>query len=86
LWQKHLKPVKPTFWVFCHRENGNLEILSLPDFSLRFVVQSFPLAHDVLVDTLHATGKPSIIRYFLMAVLIWLVRLIDVIKEYSVFS
>lgn len=49
-WRKHMKPHKASFWVFLYRENGHLEILTLPDFSVKYVVRQFYLGQDVLVD------------------------------------
>nr|XP_054773203.1 cleavage and polyadenylation specificity factor subunit 1-like [Lytechinus pictus] len=40
-----------TYWcVFC-RENGQLEMYSLPDMVLAFLVKNFPMASKVLVDS-----------------------------------
>ena len=40
-WRRHLKRPKSTFWAVLLRENGTLEVLSLPDFALKFAVQNF---------------------------------------------
>lgn len=47
-WVKFLKPPKPTYWAVGLRDNGNLEVMSLPDFTLRYVVPHFPLMPNVL--------------------------------------
>ncbi|XP_072014167.1 cleavage and polyadenylation specificity factor subunit 1-like isoform X2 [Amphiura filiformis] len=44
---------EPTYWCTVCRENGLLEIYSLPDFNLAFVVRNFPMAQKVLVDSGH---------------------------------
>ena len=49
-WRKHLQNARKTFWAILLRENGTLEILSLPDFTLKFSIFNFPLGADVLID------------------------------------
>ena len=44
-----------TFWLFCVRENGILEIYNLPDFKLVYLVKNFPLGPRVLVDSIQTT-------------------------------
>ena len=34
-WRKHFDPVKTTFWFIGVRQNGNFELYSVPDFTLR---------------------------------------------------
>ncbi|XP_038067908.1 cleavage and polyadenylation specificity factor subunit 1-like [Patiria miniata] len=46
----------PTFWSVVCRENGLLEIYSLPDFNLMFLVRNFPMAQKVLVDSVQTTA------------------------------
>lgn len=43
-----IAPVEATYWVFLARENGALEIYSLPDYKLCYFVKNFPLANKVL--------------------------------------
>ncbi|KAH9636042.1 hypothetical protein HF086_016916 [Spodoptera exigua] len=38
-WKKYLVEVKPTYWLFVLRLNGNLEIYSLPEMRLSFLVR-----------------------------------------------
>ena len=47
-WVKFLKPAKATYWAVGLRDNGNLEVMTLPDFTLRYVVPHFPLLPNVL--------------------------------------
>lgn len=39
-WRKHMKKVKPSIWVNMLKEDGTMEIRSLPDFNLKFTVQN----------------------------------------------
>ena len=62
-WTKYLTKINVTHWAFGLRENGNLEILSLPDFTLTYVVNNFPLMPNVLVDALtSATARAAVIK------------------------
>jgi hypothetical protein len=54
-WKKFLQPPKPTFWALALRENGNLQIMSLPDFTVKFLINNFPLGPNVLTDALFTT-------------------------------
>lgn len=57
------KVVKLTWWcVVCH-DNGVMEIYTLPDFSLVFLVKNFNMAPRVLVDS----GSALAARYIYMA-------------------
>ena len=55
-WTKYLTKIDVTHWAFGLRENGNLEILSLPDFTLTYAVNNFPLMPNMLVDALISTA------------------------------
>lgn len=43
--------VMPSFWIAVARENGLLEIFSVPDFQLVYVVRKFPSTFSLLYDT-----------------------------------
>lgn len=62
-WKKYLIENKPTYWLFIVRENSNLEIYSIPDFKLSFIVRNLCFGHQVLVDNLetvtHLISNPS---------------------------
>jgi len=58
-WMRHLDPVTPTYWLVAVRENGNFELYSIPDFSLRFVSLNFPHQVDVLVDNMSTRVSTS---------------------------
>ena len=49
----------PTWWCVACRENGVMEIYTLPDFKLVFLVKNFNMAPRVLVDS----GSASAARY-----------------------
>ncbi|XP_052818827.1 cleavage and polyadenylation specificity factor subunit 1-like isoform X2 [Mya arenaria] len=57
------KEKKITYWLTVCRENGALEIVSLPDFKICYYVKMFPIGQKVLVDTLqselHASRSSS---------------------------
>lgn len=53
-WQKYLNEVKATYWVLMSRENGHLEIYSLPDLQLSYLVAGAGLGHRVMYDSLGA--------------------------------
>ena len=45
-WRKHLEVVSPTFCLVGVRENGNLELYSVKDFTLKFISHNFPQQAD----------------------------------------
>ena len=51
--------VKPTWWCVVCRDNGVMEIYTLPDFKLVFLVKNFNMAPRVLVDS----GSASAARF-----------------------
>jgi len=57
-WRKHFEPKKTTFWFIGIRQNGNFELYSVPDFTLRFVSLNFPGTPSVLVDNM-STRAPT---------------------------
>ena len=48
--------MNPTWWCVICRDNGVLEIYTLPDFKLVFLVKNFNMAPRVLVDSGSASG------------------------------
>ena len=53
-----MQEVKPTYWILLTRDNGNLEIYTLPDFKLSCLVRNFGQGLRVLVDSLGAIPTP----------------------------
>jgi len=50
-----MQEIKATYWLFIVREGGLLELYSLPDFKLSYVVKNFGHGLRVLSDSLEAT-------------------------------
>lgn len=53
-WKKYLAEVKPTYWLFCVRNNGNMEIYSLPEMRLSFLVREACIGNRILADSLES--------------------------------
>ena len=51
-WKRFLSNPQATYWCLALRENGSLEIMSLPDFTLKYLIPNFYLAPNVLTDAL----------------------------------
>ncbi|CAB3240456.1 unnamed protein product [Arctia plantaginis] len=58
-WKKYLQEVKPTYWLFVLRLNGNLEIYSLPEMRLSFLVRDACAGNRILADSLESVPMPS---------------------------
>ncbi|XP_043489722.1 cleavage and polyadenylation specificity factor subunit 1 isoform X1 [Polistes fuscatus] len=54
-WQKHLQEIKPTYWLLVYRDNGTLEIYSLPDLRLSYLIRNFGYGQYVLHDSMEST-------------------------------
>ncbi|XP_039280662.1 cleavage and polyadenylation specificity factor subunit 1 isoform X2 [Nilaparvata lugens] len=53
-WQKFLMEVRPTYWLLLTRDNGHLEMYSLPDLKLNYLVSNVCAGFKVLTDSLGA--------------------------------
>ncbi|XP_060076994.1 cleavage and polyadenylation specificity factor subunit 1-like [Ylistrum balloti] len=51
--------ISPTYWALMCRENGVLEIYSVPDFKMSYYVKNFPMGQKILVDSVQMTDKVS---------------------------
>ncbi|XP_055533699.1 cleavage and polyadenylation specificity factor subunit 1 [Wyeomyia smithii] len=51
-WRKFMQPVKPTYWLFAVRDNGNLEIYSMPDLKLVYLITNVGNGNKVLSDSM----------------------------------
>ncbi|KAI8423472.1 hypothetical protein MSG28_012593 [Choristoneura fumiferana] len=58
-WKRHLAELKPSYWLFVVRNNGNLEIYSLPEMRLSFLVRDVCAGERVLADSLESVPQPS---------------------------
>ncbi|XP_063370441.1 cleavage and polyadenylation specificity factor subunit 1 [Cydia amplana] len=58
-WKRHLAELKPTYWLFVVRNNGNLEIYSLPEMRLSFLVRDVCAGERILADSLESVPQPS---------------------------
>ncbi|KAF3420031.1 hypothetical protein E2986_05121 [Frieseomelitta varia] len=54
-WQKHLQEIKPTYWLLVYRDSGTLEIYSLPDLRLSYLIRNFGYGQYVLHDSMEST-------------------------------
>lgn len=55
-WKKYIVEPKPTYWMFVVRENSNLEIYSVPEFQLCFIVRNLGFGYKVLIDSLETVS------------------------------
>lgn len=58
-WQKHLQEIKPSYWLLVYRESGTLEIYSLPDLRLSYLIRNFGYGQYVLHDSMESTTLQS---------------------------
>ncbi|XP_046618438.1 cleavage and polyadenylation specificity factor subunit 1 [Neodiprion virginianus] len=54
-WQKSLQEVKPTYWLLIYRDSGTLEIYSLPELRLCYLIRNFGYGQYVLHDSMEST-------------------------------
>ncbi|XP_012280373.1 cleavage and polyadenylation specificity factor subunit 1 isoform X2 [Orussus abietinus] len=59
-WQKHLQEMKPTYWLLVYRDSGTLEIYSLPDLRLSYLIRNFGYGQNVLHDSMESTTIQSV--------------------------
>lgn len=53
-WTRYYMEVKATYWLLVTRENGHLEMYSVPDLLLSYLVAGIGFGHRVLTDSLGA--------------------------------
>lgn len=51
-WKKYIQPIKSTTWLFVVRENGHLEIYSVPNFLLSYLITDITGGLSILSDSL----------------------------------
>lgn len=47
--------MKPTYWLLVYRDSGTLEIYSLPDLRLSYLIRNFGYGQYVLHDSMEST-------------------------------
>uniref|UniRef100_A0A1B0CNG3 Uncharacterized protein n=1 Tax=Lutzomyia longipalpis TaxID=7200 RepID=A0A1B0CNG3_LUTLO len=62
-WRKYMQTSKPTYWLFVARANGNLEIYSMPDLKLTYLISNVANGNKVLTDSM---DSPSVAQEILM--------------------
>ncbi|XP_063696234.1 cleavage and polyadenylation specificity factor subunit 1 [Culicoides brevitarsis] len=51
-WRRLMQVFKPTYWVFVTRDNGNMEIYSMPDLKLTYLVNNVGNGNHFLADSM----------------------------------
>ncbi|XP_016844737.1 cleavage and polyadenylation specificity factor subunit 1 [Nasonia vitripennis] len=54
-WQQYLQEIKPTYWLFVYRDNGTLEVYSLPELRLSYLIKNFGFGQNILHDSMEFT-------------------------------
>ncbi|XP_035792501.1 cleavage and polyadenylation specificity factor subunit 1-like [Anopheles albimanus] len=57
-WLKYMQQVKPTYWLLAARDNGNLEIYSMPDLKLAYLISNVGNGNKVLSDSMEFVPLP----------------------------
>lgn len=50
-----MQEIKPTYWLLVYRDSGTLEIYSLPDLRLSYLIRNFGYGQYVLHDSMEST-------------------------------
>lgn len=50
-----MQEIKPTYWLFVYRDSGTLELYSLPDLRLSYLIRNFGFGQNVLHDSMEFT-------------------------------
>jgi cleavage and polyadenylation specificity factor subunit 1 len=54
-WQQYLQEIKPTYWLFVYRDSGTLEVYSLPELRLSYLIRNFGFGQNILHDSMEFT-------------------------------
>ncbi|KAJ8681514.1 hypothetical protein QAD02_017306 [Eretmocerus hayati] len=54
-WQRYLQEIKPSYWLFVYRDSGTLEVYSLPDLRLSYLIRNFGFGQNILHDSMEFT-------------------------------
>ena len=63
-WKRYLLDIKTSYWLFVVRDNMNLEIYSIPDLSLSYLIKEIGHGHQVLTDELESISSSSTINVY----------------------
>lgn len=58
-WRRLIQYIKPSFWLFVARDNGNLEVYSVPDLKLMYLVTDVANGNKILVDAMEYVSMPK---------------------------
>lgn len=58
-WRRFLLPIKPSYWLFVTRDSGNLEIYSVPDLKLMYLVTDVGNGNKILADAMEYVSMPQ---------------------------
>ena len=58
-WRRFLLPIKPSYWLLVTRDNGNLEIYSVPDLKLMYLVTDVGSGNKILADAMEYVSLPQ---------------------------
>jgi cleavage and polyadenylation specificity factor subunit 1 len=58
-WRRFLQPIKPSYWMTVIRDNGNLEIYSVPDLTLMYLVTDAGSGNKILADAMEYVSLPQ---------------------------
>lgn len=50
-----MQEIKSTYWLLVYRDSGTLEIYSLPDLRLSYLIRNFGFGQYVLHDSMEST-------------------------------
>lgn len=58
-WRRFLQPMKPSYWMLVTRDNGTLEIYSVPDLKLMYLVTDVGSGNKILADAMEYVSLPQ---------------------------
>lgn len=57
-WRRYFNAIKPTHWMCVIRNNGNMEIYSMPDLKLVYLITNIGNGNTVLMDSMEYVQMP----------------------------
>lgn len=58
-WRRFLQTIKPTYWLLVTRDNGNLEVYTIPDLRLMYLVTDVGSGNKILADAMEYVSLPQ---------------------------